>query len=70
MILILGDGTCIIELMSDRPGGSDFWSPGDLKGVASRLIKKCMDMGLDEGGLALRLGRSRSCQNESSDRDF
>ena len=61
MMLILGDGKCIIELMSTESGGSDFWSPGDLKGVAYRLIRKCVVEGDEEGGVAIRLGQSRSC---------
>ena len=61
MTLKLGDGTCIIEIMSTVSGGSDLWSPGDSKGVAFRLIKKCVLDGDGEGGLALRLGQSTSC---------
>ena len=60
-MLILGDGTCVIELRSPQPGGSDFWTPGDLKGVAYRLIRKCMGTGDEEGGLASRLGQSSFC---------
>ena len=59
-MLKLGDGTCIIQLMSTEAGGSDFWSSGDMKGVAYRLIEKCVSME-DEGGLASRLGQSLSC---------
>ena len=62
MMLKLGDGTCIIQLMPTYSGGSDFWSPGDLKGVAYRLIAKCLSKGEDEeGGSASRLGQSLSC---------
>ena len=68
MMLRLGDGTCIIQLVPTEPGGSDFWSPGDLRGVAFRLIRKCILLGDDEGGAAVRLGRSRSCQNEQNNR--
>ena len=66
-MLKLGDGKCIIELMSTEAGGSDFWSPGDFKGVAYRLIRKCVVPGDEEGGSAFRLGQSRSCQNERFD---
>ena len=61
MMLNLGDGTCVIELKHVEPGGSDLWSPYDLKRVAYRLIRKCMLMGKDEGGAAFRLGQLPSC---------
>ena len=59
--MLIGDGKCVIELRPSQSGGSDFWSPGDLKGVAYRLIRKCMVEGDEEGGLAFRLGQSPSC---------
>ena len=61
MMWKLGDGTCIIEITHTEFGGSDLWSPHDLKRVAYRLIRKCMLGGKDEGGVAYRLGQTPSC---------
>ena len=60
-MMLIGDGKCVIELRSSQSGGSDFWSPGDLKGAAYRLIRKCMVEGDEQGALAFRLGQSPSC---------
>lgn len=61
-----GDGTCIIEISSTEPGGSDTWTPTSFKRPVYHILVKCLFFGEHEGGSARRLGISSWRGNKRS----